>query len=339
MTTGRRHLILITAVLAAAGCAPDDAPTSPELAPVETTADVRRYVVRDLGTIGGHFSFAWGINRRAEVVGGSEGKDGAFRAFLWRRGTMTDLGTLDRGHGSSIASGINDAGDVVGASSSRDGISRAFLWRQGNMTELLTPGGESAAKAINNLGQIVGFAGTSGEEHAALWQNGGFTDLGTLGGAFSEANDINDKGQVVGLSRFSPESEDLHAFLWQNGVMTDLGTLGGPNSSAYGINADGGIVGGSETADGVEHAVLWKGRRIIDLGLGRALAINADETKVGPVGGGDAVPVVWRFRKAAGLPTLGRFGGASTDVNDRGQIVGSSVLRNSDEHAVLWRLE
>ena len=214
MTTGRRQLILTTAVLAASGCARDDVPTSPDLAPIEITADARRYVVRDLGTLGGHYSFAWGINRRAEVVGSSEGEDGAFRAFLWRRGTMVDLGTLDHGHGSSIASGINDDGDVVGASSSREGISRAFLWRQGTMTELPTPGGESGAKAINNLGQIVGYAGASGEEHPALWQNGGFTDLGTLGGAFGEATGINDKGRIVGGSRISPESDDSHAFLW-----------------------------------------------------------------------------------------------------------------------------
>jgi probable HAF family extracellular repeat protein len=339
MTTARRQLLLTTAVLATAGCARDDAPTSPDLAPVEATADARAYVVRDLGTLGGHYSFAWGINRHAEVVGSSDRKDGAFRAFLWRRGTMVGLGTLDQGHGSSIALDINDAGEVVGGSSSREGIARAFLWREGRMTELPTPGGSSSANGINNLGQIVGYAGTSGRERPSLWQNGGHTDLGTLGGAFGQATDINDRGQIVGGSRVSEQSDDLHAFLWQNGVMTDLGTLGGRNSWAYAINADGEIVGASERASGEEHAVMWKGGRIIDLGPGRALGINDEELKVGPASGGDAVPQVWRFRKAAGLPTLGRFGGSATAINHRGQIVGSSVLRSSDEHAVLWRLE
>jgi probable HAF family extracellular repeat protein len=146
-------------------------------------------------------------------------------------------------------------------------------------------------------------------------------DLGTLGGAFGEATDINDRGQIVGGSRVSEESDDLHAFLWQNGVITDLGTLGGRNSWAYAINADEEIVGASERASGEERAVMWKGGRIIDLGRGRALGINDEELKMGPASGGDAVPQVWRFRKAAGLPTLGR------------------LLRSSDEHAVLWRLE
>ena len=339
MTTARRQLLLTTAVLATAGCVRDDAPTSPDLAPVEATADARAYVVRDLGTLGGHYSFAWGINRHAEVVGSSERKDGVYRAFLWRRGVMVGLGTLDQGHGESIALDINDAGDIVGGSSSREGIGRAFLWREGHMTELPTPGGQSTANGINNLGQIVGYAGASGQERPALWQNGGYTDLGTLGGVFGEATDINDKGQIVGGSRVSNQSDDLHAFLWQNGGMTDLGTLGGRNSWAYAINADGEIVGSSERPSGEERAVMWKGGRIIDLGPGRALGINNEERKVGPASGGDAVPQVWRFRKAAGLPTLGRFGGSATDINDRGQIVGSSVLRSSDEHAVLWRLE
>ena len=39
------------------------------------------------------------------------------------------------------------------------------------------------------------------------------TDLGTLGGTYSEANGINDLGEVVGEARTA--SEDSHAFLWR----------------------------------------------------------------------------------------------------------------------------
>ena len=49
------------------------------------------------------------------------------------------------------------------------------------------------------------------------------TDLGVLGGAFSDAFDINDRGEIVGQSETT--SGAVHAFLFKDGVMHDLGTL------------------------------------------------------------------------------------------------------------------
>jgi probable HAF family extracellular repeat protein len=299
---------------------------------------VTGYVAIDLGTLGGSSSRAFEINAAGQVVGMSDFESDT-HAFLWEKGVMTDLGTLNGGD-FSVAVDINTSGQVVG-SSAQSQVYSAFLWENSLMADLSPL---AQASGINEGGQVVGVSWVPGvplRNHAFLWANGTLTDLGTLGGLNSLASAINSAGQVVGNSDVG--NGESHAFLWANGVMTDLGTLGGGFSEASDVNTSGEVVGMSLLPNRENRAVLWAGGVIKDLGtLGGANSLAYDINVAGKVVGssetsyGESHAFLWENGVMKDLGTLGGGYSDAQGINHDGQIVGSSSTPTGESHATLW---
>lgn len=253
------------------------------------------------------------------------------------RYTVTDLGPatyLD--HVS-----INNRGQIVGRDSQA-----AMLRAGGKAVSLGTLPGypRTFASAINDRGQIAGRVDntTDGaimvfDYHAVLWDRGKRHDLGAPDGfAISEANGLNNNGEVVGDATDSGHLPDMsfpeaveahqpHAFLYSHGTMTDLG-----KGVAHGINDKGQIVGGS----GVE-AVLWQGGQKQELGIkGDAMAINNKGQIV--AGYGFQHVVLWQNGASHELPLLpGSSQTEANSINANGFIVGRAGMTRGSL-AMLW---
>ncbi len=127
--------------------------------------------------------------------------------------------------------------------------------------------------AVNSSKKIVGKAltdnTTSAVFEAFIYDGQTSIGLGFLNNDFkySEAYDINESDQVVGMSKYEPSKNVYHAFLYENGTMKDLNKLISCEdaaqwrlSEARGINDDagglGGVIVGSGLVGNERHAFM-----------------------------------------------------------------------------------
>jgi len=205
----------------------------------------------DLGTLPGTQGGAFDINERGQILG-SRGTG----VVLWDGGVVLDLSALPGFHLTS-ATMVNNRGQIAGEGQGPTALQHAFLWSDGSTIDLGTLPIDgvvdtiSRGFALNARGQVVGVSGVPNNYHAFRWTAGIMTDLGTLpGDVLSYAADINNRGDVVGVST-SPVSVD-RGFLWTGGTMVDLGG-GRPDA----INNRGQIAGRIFSETGAEHAAIW----------------------------------------------------------------------------------
>jgi len=297
-----------------------------------------RYVVGHVGAHSEAYSRAYGVNNRGEVVG-TRGFPGLQRPFLWSRGRMTDLGTVE-GFGSSRALAISDSGHVVGSAENPafDGYQptvRRVPWvRKSNGVLRPVEVGLAVAEAthVNERGQAVisGAVTYSADGRtvggAWLWENGFVTPLfapGTEAGSrgYTLAGGISAGGHV-GVSAFreaAPSRADPDAYLWKDGGFTAAGAM-----HVHDVN-DLGHAAGSCVSRNLAGAVgcTWNGNVRADWFPAKVLvSINVY---------GDAVGWAQIDSEAGGSRAVLLRGGQLVDLND---LVPASDWEISEAHSI-----
>jgi probable HAF family extracellular repeat protein len=325
------------------------------------------YTVTDLGTLGGTFGLANGVNNNGSVVGNANlPGDTEFHAFLWSKGIKSDLGTF--GGPNSSANSINERGEVVGGAetSTPDPLGEnlcgstliclPYLWQDGHMVPLPTLGGNNGiASGINSRGQVAGQAENTTPDPTCdpsitpqvlqikpvIWRNGNIQELPTIGGdPDGQVFAINDNGQAVGTT--GDCTSTFHAVLWNKGTPTDLGTLDGALLFPTHINNKGQIVGFAVSSNGTFLAFLWQNGVATELGtlppdvFSLAFGIN-DKGQIVGDSCDDSFSCrvfLWQDGTMTELNTLvpdpnAPFLEEGNSINSRGQIAGKTTVQGT----------
>ena len=163
--------------------------------------------------------YASAINDAGMVAGVLRDRSGRFAAFRWAGGTTTVL-ARPPGFDTTFATAINARGTIAGYAGPSSGIDmiEPVLWQDGAVAPLSGTWGSfhGIAWGINDRGEVVGSGHDAAHQPGSpdgpfVWARGQFHFLTQDGGA----QDINERGVVVGRYYFDPNIQDQqHGILW-----------------------------------------------------------------------------------------------------------------------------
>lgn len=209
-------------------------------------------------------------------VGTSGSSNYNSNAFVWAGTGNTATSLASAWSTANVANKVNEAGNVVGRRNTSSSTYTGAMWKYDGITYVETllgdlGNGNTIAYSLNNNDIVVGESkNIDNIREAFIWSaQNGMQGLGMLGGNSSQANDINDDDEVVGVVNVNNDatgSNESHAFIWSaNDGMQDLNWLDNSYSVASAINNLGQMVGQARNSSNKNVAVVAAGNDAVDI--------------------------------------------------------------------------
>ena len=220
------------------------------------------------------------------------------------------------------------------------------------VNELPLPAGWTAGY-VNNSDRDDSFTGygvdADGKTRPLVWHDGAVTVLEAPGGVQAVAQDVNSRGDVVGITQ--EEGTPNHGVLWRGGQVIDLPVLPGGDWAVPTAINDSGLIAGYGTDGENVHATVWSTgspRSIKDLGgMGGSAYLTDVNQRGAVVGWSETFGEEFRQQAIAGTVRGGlkALPGAAPGTNSMARavasryVVGVAVLAGSSADlgsAVVW---